>query len=153
MADEPQIEEETVEDETPETVEEEQPEEDANAFEGDYDPARARKLIDKLRGENAALKKQKEAPQADPETDKLRVENLQLRVALELGIPEKLASRLRGSTREELIEDAAELMDTVSPRREEPKSQQPRPRLKGGSRPDAEPEMSADDIVKAAKQR
>lgn len=147
MAEEPQIEEETVEGETPVVVEEEQQEDDAKAFEGEYDPQRARKLIDKLRDENAALKKQKEAPQADPETDKLRVENLQLRVALELGIPEKLASRLRGSTREELIEDAAELMDTVSPRREEPKSQQPRPRLKGGSQPESEPEVSAKDIA------
>lgn len=147
MAEEPQIEEETVEVETTETVEEEQQDDEAKPFEGEYDPQRARKLIDKLRDENAALKKQKEAPQADPESDKLRVENLQLRVAIELGIPEKLASRLRGSTREELIEDAAELMDTVSPRREEPKSQQPRPRLKGGSQPEEEPEVSAKDIA------
>jgi len=82
------------------------------------------------------------------------VENLQLRVALELGIPEKLATRLRGSTREELIEDAGELLDTVSPqKREEPKSQQPKPRLKGGSQPQEEPELSAKDIVAAARRR
>lgn len=150
MAEEPQIEEETIEGQEPKKVEEEQHDE-GKPFEGEYDPQRARKLIDKLRDENAALKKQKDAPQPDPEADKLRVENLQLRVALELGIPEKLASRLRGSTREELIEDAAELMDTVSPRREEPKSQQPRPRLKGGSQPEVEPELSDKDI--AAKLR
>lgn len=151
MADEP-IEEETVEVETTDAVEDEQQQdEEPKPFEGEYDPQRARKLIDKLREENAALKKQKDAPQPDPESDKLRVENLQLRVALELGIPEKLASRLQGSTREELIEDAAELMDTVAPRKEEPKSQQPRPRLKGGSQPNVEPELSAKDI--AAKLR
>lgn len=146
MADEPQLEEEIVEDSEPQ-IEEEQPGEEQKPFDGEYDPARARKLIDKLREENAALKKQKEAPQEDPEMDSLRVENLQLRVALELGIPEKLATRLRGDTREELIEDAAELMDTVVPRREEPKTQQPRPRLKGGSQPEEEPELSAKDIA------
>lgn len=153
MAEEPHIEEETVEDETPETVEEEQPDEDAKPFDGDYDPVRARKLIDKLRGENAELKKQKDTPAEDPETGKLRTENLQLRVALELGIPEKLASRLQGSTREELLEDAADLLDIVSPRKDEPKSQQPRPRLKGGAKPEDEPELTAKDIVAAARRR
>lgn len=147
MAEEPHIEEETVEDETPETVDEEQPEDEAKAFDGDYDPSRARKLIDKLRGENAELKKQKDAPAEDPEAGKLRTENLQLRVALELGIPEKLASRLQGSTREELLEDAAELIDIVTPRKEEPKSQQPRPRLKGGAKPEEEPELTGKDIA------
>lgn len=146
MADEPQLEEEIVEDSEPQ-IEDEQQEDEQKPFDGEYDPARARKLIDKLREENAALKKQKDAPQEDPERDSLRVENLQLRVALELGIPEKLATRLRGSTREELIEDAADLMDTVAPRREEPKTQQPRPRLKGGSQPEEEPELSAKDIA------
>lgn len=145
MADEPI--EETEEVETTEEVEEEQREDESKPFEGEYDPKRARALIDKLRDENAALKKQKDAPGNDPEKDALAVENLQLRVALELGIPAKLATRLRGATREELIEDAAELMDTVAPRREEPKSQQPRPRLKGGAQPEEEPELSAKDIA------
>lgn len=149
MADEPI--EETEDVETTDEVEEEQ-QEDERPFEGEYDPQRARKLIDKLRNENAALKKQKDTPD-DPEKERLAVENLQLKIALELGIPAKLATRLQGTTREELIEDAADLMDTVAPRKEEIKSQQPRPRLKGGSQPDAEPEMSADDIVKAAKRR
>ncbi len=147
MADEPQIEEETVEDETPETVEEEQPEAEPQPFDGEFDAERARRTIDTLRGEVRELKKQKDAPAEDPETGKLRTENLQLRVALELGIPEKLASRLRGSTREELLEDAAELIDIVTPRKEEPKSQQPRPRLKGGAKPEEEPELSGKDIA------
>lgn len=146
MADEPNIE--TDEVETTEPVEEAATvEDDAKPFEGEYDPQRARNLIDKLRKENAVLKKQKDEPKDDPEKGALRVENLQLRVALELGIPEKLATRLRGTTREELIEDAADLMDTVAPRREEPRSQQPRPRLKGGSQPEVEPELSAEDIA------
>lgn len=151
MADEPTNEEETETVETTVEVEGEPKDEDPKPFDGEYDPKRARRTIDTLRGQIRELKEQKKAP--DPETDKLRAENLQLRVALELGIPEKLASRLRGSTREELIEDAADLLDTVAPRKEEPKSQQPRARLKGGAQPDAEPEMSADDIVKAAKRR
>ena len=152
MADEPN-EIETEEPEMGAEVEDEQQEdEQPTPFEGEYDPQRARKLIDKLREENAALKKQKDAPKDDPEKGQLVTENLQLRVALELGIPEKLATRLRGSTREELLEDAADLMDTVNPqKRESPQSQQPRPRLKGGSQPEVEPELSAKDI--AAKLR
>lgn len=147
MADEPQIENEPVEEIETEPIEEE-PDDDAKPFDGEYDAARARRTIDKLRGDIRDLKKQKEAPKDDPERDRLTVENLQLRVALELGIPEKLATRLRGSTREELIEDAGELLDTVSPqKREEPKSQQPKPRLKGGSQPQEEPELSAKDIA------
>lgn len=153
MADEPIVDEADVQDSEPdEAVEDAQSGNEQDGFDGDFDAPRARKLIDKLRGENADLKKQKSAPQPDPESDKLRVENLQLKVALELGIPEKLASRLQGSTREELIEDAADLMDTVSPRKqEEPKSQQPRPRLKGGSQPTVEPELSATDIAKGLR--
>lgn len=146
MADEPTNEEIDTETEEVEEVEDVQGDEDAKPFDGEYDPARARKLIDKLRGENAELKKQKEAPAEDPEAGKLRVENLQLRVALELGIPEKLASRLQGSTREELIEDAASLLDLVAPPKEELKSKQPRARLKGGAKPEEEPELSAKDI-------
>lgn len=145
MADEPTNEEETETVEATVEFEGEPKDEDPKPFDGEYDPKRARRTIDTLREEIRGLKEQKKAP--DPETDKLRTENLQLRVALELGIPEKLASRLRGSTREELIEDAADLLDTVAPRRDEPKTQQPRPRLKGGSQPEEEPELSAKDIA------
>lgn len=152
MAEEPHIEEETVEDETPETVEEEQPEGDGQ-LDGDYEPERMIKLRDKLRAQlkakNEEIQKLKDQKVADSDADagKLRTENLQLRVALELGIPEKLASRLQGSTREELLEDAADLLDIIAPRKEEPKSQQPRPRLKGGAKPEEEPELSAKDIA------
>lgn len=147
MADEPQIEEETVEDETPETVEEEQPEAEPQPFDGEFDAERARRTIDTLRGEVRELKKQKETPADDPEKGQLSVENLQLRVALETGLTAKQASRLRGATREEMLDDAHELFEAFAPRREEPKSQQPRPRLKGGAKPEEEPELSGKDIA------
>lgn len=154
MADEPMVDDAPVQDSELVEVDDVQQEDgEVKPFEGEYDPERARRTIDKLRAENKELRKAKDAPVADPDKDRLAVENLQLRIALELGIPEKLATRLRGSTREELIEDAADLMDTVVPRREAPMSQQPRPRLKGGSQPDAEPELSAADIVAAATRR
>lgn len=144
MVEEPQ--EETVtEDSEPQM--DEQPEEGAKPFEGEFDPERARRTIDKLRDEVKDLKKQKEAPADDPEKGALSVENLQLKVALETGLTAKQATRLRGSTREEMLEDAADLFETFSPRREEPKSQQPRPRLKGGSQPEVEPEVSPKDIA------
>lgn len=148
MADEPLVEEETVvQDSAPEQVEEQQEDGAAKPFEGEFDPERARRTIDKLRGEVKDLKQQKSAPADDPEKGKLAVENLQLKVALETGLTAKQASRLRGTTREEMLEDAADLFETFSPRKEEPKSQQPRPRLKGGSQPEVEPELSAKDIA------
>ncbi|UOQ60380.1 hypothetical protein MUN76_15330 [Leucobacter rhizosphaerae] len=147
MADEPQIEETTtIEDSEPQEVTEEQPEESAKPFEGEYDPERARRTIDKLRDEVRDLKQKKDAPQPDPEAGKLAVENLQLKVALETGLTAKQAARLRGATREEMLEDAHDLFEAFAPRKEEPKSQQPRPRLKGGSQPETEPETSAKDI-------
>ncbi|MFD2757098.1 hypothetical protein [Gulosibacter faecalis] len=119
-------------------------------FEGDFDPKRARRTIDRLRQENKQLK-------AKPKDADVQRENLQLRAALKLGVPESFASRLRGETVEEMIEDAGELLDALgvkggekddtalrAPRRE------PRRRLSGGSQPAKEPEMSADDIVNAA---
>lgn len=148
MADEPQIEETTTnEDSAPQEVTEEQPEEDAKPFEGEFDPERARRTIDTLRSEVRDLKQKKDAPQVDPEAGKLAVENLQLKVALETGLTVKQAARLRGATREEMLEDAHELFEAFAPRKEEPKSQQPRPRLKGGSQPETEPELSEKDIA------
>lgn len=144
MADEPIVESQE-EVETAETDENEQQEDKTKSFQGEYDPERARNLIDKLRKENNDLRKQKDAPKSDPEKEALARENLQLKVAMELGIPEKLATRLQGATREELLEDAADLMDTVAPRK--PKTNRPQPRLKGGSQPEEEPELSAKDIA------
>lgn len=127
-----------------------QQEGDEKGFEGDFDPKRARRTIDRLRQENKQLK-------AKPKDADVQRENLQLRAALKLGVPESFASRLRGETVEEMIDDAAELLDALgvksgerddsaqrAPRRE------PRRRLSGGSQPAKEPEMSADDIVNAA---
>ncbi|HUH52602.1 MAG TPA: hypothetical protein VLZ31_00965 [Microbacteriaceae bacterium] len=98
MADEPIVESQE-EVETAETDENEQQEDKTKSFQGEYDPERARNLIDKLRKENNDLRKQKDAPKSDPEKEALARENLQLKVAMELGIPEKLATRLQGATR------------------------------------------------------
>lgn len=148
MADEPQVEEEAVTgDSVAGEAEEAQQVEDEKPFEGEFDPERARRTIDKLRGEVKDLKKQKETPVDDPEKGALSMENLQLKVALETGLTAKQASRLRGETREEMLEDAHELFEAFAPRKEEPKTNRPAPRLKGGSRPEVEPELSAKDIA------
>lgn len=148
MAEEPQIEETANEGETPEeTVEETQQERESKPFEGEFDPERARRTIDTLRSEVRDLKKQKESPAEDPEKGALSLENLQLKVALETGLTVKQAARLKGATREEMLEDAHDLFEAFAPRREEPKSQQPRPRLKGGSKPEVEPEVSPKDVA------
>lgn len=146
MADEPQVEEEVIETETVEVTSDAE-EGEAEPFEGEYDPARARRTIDKLRDELREAKKQKAAPVDDPEKGALSVENLQLKVALETGLTAKQASRLRGATREEMLEDAHELFEAFAPRKDEPRTNRPAPRLKGGSRPEVEPELSAKDIA------
>lgn len=119
---------------------------DDDGFEGEFDAKRARSLITKLRDQ---LKQQREAgkPKDSPTTAKLQDENLRLRVALSVGLDEDLADRLRGSTREELLEDAQKLVDRLSPQKLEDRT--PKPKLRGGTTPDKEPEVSSDDVAKA----
>lgn len=118
-------------------------------FDGPFDAKRARRTIDKLRADLKAAK-QKPAPKDDAETAKVRTENLRLRVALKAGIDEDLADRLRGTTEEELLEDAQKLLDRFYPQDKKPESRQPKPRLKGGTDPNKEPELSPDQLVKKA---
>lgn len=92
----------------------------------DANKSEAQRLTDQMTAlatENAALKH-----------DKLRAE-----VAAEKGLAAKFGRRLTGTTREELEADADELLETL-PKAEVPLKRAPRENLRGGGRPDEEPE-------------
>lgn len=118
-------------------------------FEGEFDAARARRTIDQLRGEVKQLKK------SAPQDEALALENRQLKVALKLGIPAAVASRLRGKDEAELIADAEALLDELGIGKEPkapqvPERREPRVRLQGGSDPNQEPSLTAEQIVEKA---
>ena len=124
-----------------------EPQEETPEFEGEFDAARARRTIDKLRGEVKQLK-QKGAPQDEA----LALENRQLKVALMLGIPATVAARLRGDDEAALIADAEALLDELGIGKEPkaPERREPRVRLQGGSDPNQEPSLTAEQIVERA---
>lgn len=123
---------------------------DGDGFDGEFDAKRARTLITKLRGERdkarqAAADAAAEGSQEDP---KLQDENLRLRIALRAGLDEDLADRLRGSTEDELLEDAQKLVERLSPKTNKLEDRTPKPRLRGGTSPEKEPEISSVDVAK-----
>jgi len=126
---------------------------DDAGFEGEFDAKRARNTIGRLRRELKKAKDAKSAPKGSAELTKVQQENLRLRVALKAGLDDDLADRLRGGTEEELLEDAQKLLDRFYPADGEKKkleTRQPKARLKGGSKPNEDPELDAEDIVKKA---
>lgn len=131
--------------------EEEAPEQDDGAddegFEGEFDPKRARALITKLR-EQIKARDEGNKPKPSPDTAKLTDENLRLRVALRTGLDEDLADRLRGKTEGELVADAEKLVERLSPKGPKLEDRTPKPKLRGGTTPDKDPEVSSDDVAK-----
>lgn len=127
-----------------------------------FDADKALEKIRKVNSENKALrdrakqaeKAAKDAEGASERATALEAENLRLRVALKLKgeLPEDLIERLRGETEEELMEDAEKLIGFFEKRT--PPTNQPKPRLKGGSDPTQETEdlhdldKFAEDIFK-----
>lgn len=137
--------EETTEDTTP-TESNESPE-DANDDKDDaWDPERAKRKIAKLNSEAANLRKRvNEAPKAedvkakDARISELERNNLRFDVAFDLGLPKQIAMRLQGNTREEMLEDAQQLVDLIAPTKR-PTQQKPTEALRGGIEPEREPE-------------
>lgn len=131
---------------------EEAPEQDEGAdddgFDGEFDAKRARALITKLRDQIKA-RDDANKPKSTPDTAKLTGENLRLRVALRTGLDEDLADRLRGTTEDELVADAEKLIERLSPK-QKLEDRTPKPKLRGGTTPDKDPETTPDDVVSAA---
>lgn len=119
-----------------------------------WDPERARAKIRKLNSENKALREREAqareqaatVPELQQQTQTLGSENLRLRVGYELGLPFNLATRLQGSTREELLADAESLVELVAPTtKPAPTSVRPVAALKPGATP--ENQQSEDDVL------
>lgn len=126
---------------------------------GEWDRERAMR---KIRKSNQEAKSQRERAKAAEEKAKragdfekraldAEARLLRLEVGADVGLPKSLASRLQGSTKEELLADAEELMKLVAPSKP---SGKPKPNLKGGAKPSEDDgELSAAEIVKRAKGR
>jgi hypothetical protein len=124
-------------------------EDSEEGFDGEFDAARARRTINRLRRERNAAREAVRTAKSSPESESLRAENMRLRVAMTAGLDADLADRLRGNTEDELLEDAQKLLDRFYPAEKKPlPTRQPKPALRGGSNPDEEPELSPDDIAK-----
>ncbi|MEY4081471.1 MAG: hypothetical protein RL430_1901 [Actinomycetota bacterium] len=122
-------------------------------FDGEFDAQRARRTIDRLRRERNDAREKAKGAANSPELSSLKAENMRLKVALSTGLDADLADRLRGDTEDELLEDAQKLLDRFYPENKKPEPRQPKPAPRGGARPGAEPELTADDVVKAALAR
>lgn len=136
---------ETTEDTTPDESTE-SPEDATDDKDESWDPERAKRKIGKVNSENKALreratKAEKKAESVDDlqqQTQTLGSENLRLRVGYELGLPMSLALRLQGETREQMLEDAQQLVELVAPTKRP--TQKPTEALRGGLEPDRDPE-------------
>lgn len=111
-----------------------------------FDADKAREKIRKINSENKNLRKraadaESKASDADAKGERvtaLEAENLRLRVGVKHGLPEALIKRLSGTTEEEILQDAEELMELFG--KKAPPTNQPRERLRGGGDPTAEPD-------------
>lgn len=100
--------------------------EDEDEEGGAWDPKRALAKIAKVNREAQAQRERAKTAEARAKEaeDKLtpaqqriaalEAENLRIRLAHEWGLPDELADRLQGSTKEELAEDAARLMQVLT---------------------------------------
>lgn len=121
-----------------------------------FDADKAREKIRKVNSENKNLRKRaadaeakaKDADGKDERLTALEAENLRLRVGVKHGLPEALIKRLSGSTEEEILQDAEELMELFG--KKAPPTSQPREKLRGGGDPTIEAD-GLDDSDKFAE--
>ncbi len=121
-----------------------------DGFDGEFDAKRARTLIDRLRNERNRARDEAKNAKNSPELTTLQKENLRLRVAISTGLDADIADRLRGDTEDELLEDAQNLIDRFFPKDKKLEDRTPKPRLRGGSTPGKDPELTPEEIVKQA---
>jgi hypothetical protein len=120
-----------------------------------FDAEKAREKIRKVNSEAAALRKrlQEAETKAQGADDKDKTittqeaEIMRLRVAVKHGLPESLVKRLSGSTEEEILQDAEELMALFGGPKKPP-TQQPREQLRDPSKPNqAAGDIDIDKLV------
>ncbi|GGA72562.1 hypothetical protein GCM10011490_24170 [Pseudoclavibacter endophyticus] len=142
----PDIDEQPTEDADDDEAGDEGEQDDDAGFDGPFDAKRARRAIDKARADRKQAAQR--ATDAEKSAKEMQRENLQLKVAMKLGVPASLASRLNGDDFDAMVEDASTLLDELGIGK--PETQQPKPRLRGGARPNQDPDRSAKDIVSEA---
>ena len=116
--------------------------EDSPEWLEDFDAEKAQRRIKKIQAENKSLRgraKDAETSKDDLSTrnEKLTSRNMALEVGLELGLPERLVDRLRGSTRDEMLVDAQALLALMGGGG---KGRKPAENLRGAASPEREPE-------------
>jgi hypothetical protein len=134
------------------TEDTEQTEED-----NDFDADKAREKIRKINSENRNLRKRATDAEAKAEGAKgsgervtaLEAENMRLRIGVKHGLPESLVKRLTGTTEEEILQDAEELMELFGGKK--PPTQQPREKLRGGGDPTQQQSEDIEDVDKFAE--
>lgn len=119
--------------------------ENASAFDAKASLAKIRKL----NSENKNLRKRATDAEAAAKEHitGLESENARLKVALKQRLPLELAERLKGSTEEEILQDAESLMSVFETKK--PPTDQPTPRLRGGGEP-TQPDDPTLDVEKLA---
>lgn len=136
----------------PEEVVEQEPEEPDSEDEG-FDADKAREKIRKINSENRNLRKRaadaEEKAQAADDKDKTisaqEAEIMRLRVAVKHGLPEQLVKRLTGTTEEEILQDAEELMELFGSRK--PPTQRPKESLRSPGDPAGSAEVDVEKVV------
>ena len=123
---------------------------DPGEDEGDepFDAARALKKIHKANAEATALRKRARAAEAKAATSNekdqritaLEAEKLRIRIGYRHGLPDELIDRLQGTTEEEILADAEKLLGAITAGKKPSPTQRPKEALRGGSKPDEEPE-------------
>lgn len=97
-----------------------------------WDSERAMAKIKKINAENKRLRDRAKAAESEAEksakdltseNESLKERLLRLEVANELGLPATIADRLQGTTRDEVVADAEELLKLIGPKR--PGTQKP----------------------------
>lgn len=141
------------EDEPQEGAEKPNENESGDGDDGDkFDADKAREKIRKANSEaknlrDRAVKAEQEAAANKGSSEKvtaLEAENLKLRIAVKHGLPESLVKRLTGSTEEELLQDAEELLEMFGKSGTKPPSNKPREQLRGGGNADDATDPTAD---------
>ncbi|MBT2502985.1 hypothetical protein [Curtobacterium sp. ISL-83] len=137
---------------------------ETGAGEGDdkFDAEKAREKIRKANSEAKNLRDRAQKAEQEAAANKdsgerataLEAENLKLRVAVKHGLPENLVKRLTGTTEEELLQDAEELLAMFGKPGTKPPSGAPREQLRGGGNggdiadPTADLDKFAEDVFR-----
>lgn len=134
-----------------------EPNEPDNEPEGDnFDAAKAAEKIRKINSENRNLRKRaqeaedkaKDIDGKDNTISTQAAEILRLRIAVKHGLPEQLVKRLTGTTEEEILQDAEELMELFGSKA--PPSRSPKEKLRSPSDPAGDAEVDIDKVVQRA---